>query len=129
MEFKRLCQAKVRLPSAFPPQAHHLLPSLSPNSPDNQGIDDKADPKTLCPSLARALGNVTIVQKGASDIISNGLPIPAELIGEENKSQSEILEVTVEGGLKRVGGQGDILSGSTGVLLAWGSEWVNGTYE
>lgn len=83
----------------------------------------------MCPSLARALGNVTIVQKGATDIISNGLPIPAELLGEENKDQVEILEGNVEGGLKRVGGQGDILSGSTGVLLAWGSEWVRGTYE
>jgi ATP-dependent NAD(P)H-hydrate dehydratase len=94
-----------------------------------KGIDDKADPKTLCPSLARALGNVTIIQKGATDIISNGLPIPKALLGEGNDSQSEILEGNVEGGLKRVGGQGDILSGSTGVLLAWGSEWVRGTYE
>ena len=83
----------------------------------------------MCPSLARALGNVTIIQKGSTDIISNGLPIPAELLGGENKDQVEILEGDVEGGLKRVGGQGDILSGSTGVLLAWGSEWVRGTYE
>jgi ATP-dependent NAD(P)H-hydrate dehydratase len=77
------------------------------------------------------LGNVTIIQKGATDIISNGLPIPSVLLGEgnSNDSQSEILESSVEGGLKRVGGQGDILSGSTGVLLAWGSEWVRGTYE
>lgn len=46
-----------------------------------------------------------------------------------DKGGKEILENTIEGGLKRVGGQGDILSGSTGVLMAWGSEWINGSYE
>ena len=107
---------------------HHPSPLQKPRT-DKKGIDDKSDPKTLCPSLARALGNVTIIQKGATDIISNGRPIPKVLLGEGNDSQSEILEGNVEGGLKRVGGQGDILSGSTGVLLAWGSEWVRGTYE
>ena len=56
------------------------------------------------------------------------MPIPAEWL-EVSGGQPEILEVNVTGGLKRVGGQGDILSGSTGVLLAWGSEWVRGSYE
>jgi hypothetical protein len=41
----------------------------------------------------------------------------------------KVLVSSVRGGLKRVGGQGDILSGSTGVLMAWGAEWVKGTYE
>ncbi|ODO04828.1 ATP-dependent (S)-NAD(P)H-hydrate dehydratase [Cryptococcus amylolentus CBS 6273] len=102
MEFKRLCE--------------------------KMEIDPKASPETLCPKLASALGNLTIVQKGPTDIISNGLVIPSSLLPDE-KNQQEILQNTVEGGLKRVGGQGDILSGSTGVLLAWGSEWVRGTYE
>lgn len=103
MEFKRLCQST--------------------------NIDAKSDPKSLCPQLARKLQNVTIVQKGETDIISNGMPIPIELLGEKDTEQVEILESSVQGGLKRVGGQGDILSGSMGVLLAWGSEWVRGTYE
>jgi ATP-dependent NAD(P)H-hydrate dehydratase len=35
---------------------------------------------------------------------------------------------SVQGGLKRVGGQGDILSGTVGTLLAWGREWARGSY-
>ncbi|EIW70485.1 hypothetical protein TREMEDRAFT_29037 [Tremella mesenterica DSM 1558] len=102
MEFKRLCQ-KMK-------------------------IDDSAPPKTLCPELARSLQNVTIIQKGETDIVSNGRPIPSEFLQSEG-DKVEILESEVRGGLKRVGGQGDILSGSVGVLLAWGSEWVRGSYE
>jgi ATP-dependent NAD(P)H-hydrate dehydratase len=48
---------------------------------------------------------VTILQKGPSDIISNG-------------ERNEVIDV--QGGLKRVGGQGDILSGAVGTFLAWG---------
>lgn len=94
-----------------------------------QEIDSGDAPDTLCPKLARALENTTILQKGAVDIISNGLPIPASLRGGEDKHDTEILKNSIEGGLKRCGGQGDILSGSTGVLLAWGTEWTKGTYE
>ena len=95
-----------------------------------QNIDESGDPDTLCPRLARALHNLTIIQKGSTDVISNGLRIPDELLSEPSASSSppETLDSEVEGGLKRVGGQGDILSGSTGVLLAWGSEWVRGSY-
>ncbi|KAL7421934.1 hypothetical protein Q5752_003706 [Cryptotrichosporon argae] len=93
-------------------------------------IDTSKAPETLCAQLARALQNVTIIQKGASDIISNGLAVPAALVpGGSASPKLEALENTTQGGLKRVGGQGDILSGSTGVLLAWGAEWVKGTYE
>jgi ATP-dependent NAD(P)H-hydrate dehydratase len=56
------------------------------------------------------------------------MQIPAELIEGQGTSSEEVLENQIQGGLKRVGGQGDILSGSTGVLMAWGSEWVKGTY-
>ncbi|WWC89158.1 ATP-dependent (S)-NAD(P)H-hydrate dehydratase [Kwoniella dendrophila CBS 6074] len=107
MEFKRLCE-KLQ-------------------------IDPSSSPETLCPKLAKALGNVTIIQKGATDIISNGLQIPSALQSEgsddKQGGQRDILENEIEGGLKRVGGQGDILSGSTGVLMAWGSEWVRGSYS
>ncbi|WVQ82094.1 ATP-dependent (S)-NAD(P)H-hydrate dehydratase [Cryptococcus sp. DSM 104549] len=104
MEFKRLCETMK--------------------------IDASSSPETLCPKLAAALGNPTIIQKGPSDIISNGLEIPPALkAGAGTDGKKDILEGEVEGGLKRVGGQGDILSGSTGVLLAWGSEWVRGSYE
>lgn len=51
---------------------------------------------------------MTIIQKGPSDIISNG-----------DRTET----VGIEGGLKRVGGQGDILSGVTGTFLAWGKNF------
>lgn len=107
MEFKRLCE--------------------------KMQIDAASSPETLCPRLASALQNVTIIQKGETDIISNGLPVPSELLGDDAQSdeqgESKVLISKVRGGLKRVGGQGDILSGSTGVLMAWGNEWVRGTYK
>jgi len=96
---------------------------------DSQQIDSSAEHEDLCPLLARSLQNVTIIQKGETDIISNGLPTPKEFLTDgSSKGKHETLTNEVQGGLKRVGGQGDILSGSTGVLLAWGSEWVRGTY-
>ncbi|CAK9781098.1 unnamed protein product [Cutaneotrichosporon oleaginosum] len=99
MEFKRLCEAM--------------------NVPTDA-------PETRSGELARALGGVTILQKGPSDAISDGAQIPAALRGSSGK---DMLTVSVPGGLKRVGGQGDILSGTTAALLAWGREWARGAYE
>ncbi len=94
-----------------------------------QEIDSSTPPDEQCPRLARALQNVTILQKGASDIISNGLTVAKALLPEGESRKIEILKNETQGGLKRCGGQGDILSGSVGVLLAWGAEWVAGSYE
>lgn len=82
----------------------------------------------LCFQLVIVFGNVIIIQKGFSDIIFNGLKILFVFFFDELEEQN-YLEVKVEGGLKWVGGQGDILSGSIGVLFVWGSEWVWGIYE
>ncbi|KAF7716216.1 ATP-dependent NAD(P)H-hydrate dehydratase [Penicillium ucsense] len=57
-----------------------------------------------CEQLSKALGGVTIIQKGPHDVISNGV---TSLISN------------VQGGLKRSGGQGDTLTGSLGTMLAW----------
>ncbi|KAI1828713.1 H-hydrate dehydratase [Xylaria intraflava] len=65
-------------------------------------------------ALAKALGGVTIVQKGARDYISNG-----ELT----------LVVDVRGGLKRSGGQGDTLTGSIATFLAWRKAYLDGLWE
>ena len=65
-------------------------------------------PEKLASLLSKAFGDVTILQKGASDIISNG-------------DRNEVVDIT--GGLKRVGGQGDILSGAVGTFLAWGKSY------
>ena len=55
-------------------------------------------------ALAKALGGVTIVQKGTHDYISNG---------------AVTLVVDLEGGKKRSGGQGDTLTGSIATFLGW----------
>ncbi|XP_015106569.1 ATP-dependent (S)-NAD(P)H-hydrate dehydratase isoform X5 [Vicugna pacos] len=54
--------------------------------------------------LSQALGNVTVVQKGERDVISDG---------------EQVLECSQEGSGRRCGGQGDLLSGSLGVLVHW----------
>ncbi|XP_072478074.1 ATP-dependent (S)-NAD(P)H-hydrate dehydratase isoform X1 [Notamacropus eugenii] len=54
--------------------------------------------------LSQALGNLTIVQKGEKDIISDG---------------EKVLVCSHEGSSRRCGGQGDLLSGSLGVLVHW----------
>uniref|UniRef100_A0A8C3W5C5 ATP-dependent (S)-NAD(P)H-hydrate dehydratase n=1 Tax=Catagonus wagneri TaxID=51154 RepID=A0A8C3W5C5_9CETA len=54
--------------------------------------------------LSQALGNVTVVQKGERDVIADGV---------------QVLECSQEGSSRRCGGQGDLLSGSLGVLAHW----------
>ncbi|XP_020820803.1 ATP-dependent (S)-NAD(P)H-hydrate dehydratase isoform X3 [Phascolarctos cinereus] len=65
--------------------------------------------------LSQALGNLTVVQKGEKDIISDG---------------EKVLVCSHEGSSRRCGGQGDLLSGSLGVLAHWaflaGPEKTNG---
>ncbi|KAJ1972564.1 hypothetical protein H4R34_005369, partial [Dimargaris verticillata] len=56
--------------------------------------------------LSKALGGPTIVQKGQRDIIANA---------------KHLFVCSEEGGLKRCGGQGDILSGILGTWMAWGA--------
>ncbi|ATY59727.1 domain containing [Cordyceps militaris] len=61
-------------------------------------------------ALARALGGVTIIQKGKNDYISNG---------------RVTLTVDLEGGKKRSGGQGDTLTGSVATFLAWRRAYID----
>ncbi|EGX92013.1 YjeF domain containing protein [Cordyceps militaris CM01] len=61
-------------------------------------------------ALARALGGVTIIQKGKNDYISNGRVTST---------------VDLEGGKKRSGGQGDTLTGSVATFLAWRRAYID----
>lgn len=85
--------------------------------------------------LSNAFGGVTIVQKGPNDIISNG---------KEGKGTAQRIHVSnhiiyhkwytvlvcdSEGGLKRMGGQGDILSGVIATFLAWGKGYEDGVWK
>ncbi|XP_032736937.1 ATP-dependent (S)-NAD(P)H-hydrate dehydratase isoform X1 [Lontra canadensis] len=76
---------------------------------------DGSDRREAVRRLSRALGNVTVVQKGERDVISDG---------------EQVLECVQEGSGRRCGGQGDLLSGALGVLVHWalraGPEKTNG---
>ena len=83
--------------------------------------------------VSRALGGVTILEKGAQDIIcTNTGSTSAEdaRISKVDASESteEQVIVDVPGGLKRCGGQGDILSGTVGTALAWGKCFEDGAF-
>jgi ATP-dependent NAD(P)H-hydrate dehydratase len=65
-------------------------------------------------SLAKALGGVTIVQKGGKDFVSNG---------------EVTLTVDLQGGKKRSGGQGDTLTGSIATFLGWRQAYHDGLWE
>lgn len=64
--------------------------------------------------LAKALGGVTIIQKGPKDYISNG---------------STTLVNDLEGGRKRSGGQGDTLTGTVATFLAWRKAYIDGLWR
>ncbi|XP_062982201.1 ATP-dependent (S)-NAD(P)H-hydrate dehydratase isoform X1 [Elgaria multicarinata webbii] len=76
---------------------------------------DSSDHHGCLLRLSQALGNLTIVQKGERDLISDG---------------EKVLVCSHEGSSRRCGGQGDLLSGSLGVLAHWaflaGPEKTNG---
>ncbi|TPX63204.1 hypothetical protein SpCBS45565_g06794 [Spizellomyces sp. 'palustris'] len=64
--------------------------------------------------LSQAFGNVTILQKGSRDIISNG---------------KDVLICDAEGSPRRCGGQGDLLSGACATFLAWGKNYEAKAWE
>jgi len=79
----------------------------SPKLPVVQGLpedeDSIWDPKSVR-TIAAALGGVTILRKGQIDVISDG---------------RRLITCTKQGGLRRCGGQGDVLAGITGTLIGW----------
>ena len=84
---------------------------------DRMGVDmEKVDggKDRVCAELARRFGGVTIIQKGKQDVISNG---------------KETMICGIEGGLKRCGGQGDVLTGCLGTLLAWKKLYSEGVWK
>ncbi|XP_065448094.1 ATP-dependent (S)-NAD(P)H-hydrate dehydratase isoform X1 [Chrysemys picta bellii] len=84
--------------------------------------------------LSQAMGNLTIVQKGDRDLISDGEKAWSTLVDfllyKDVPHHSVVLVCSHEGSSRRCGGQGDLLSGSLGVLAHWaflaGPEKTNG---
>jgi ATP-dependent NAD(P)H-hydrate dehydratase len=72
------------------------------------------DEQARVEALARELGGATIVQKGMTDLISNG---------------TTTLVVDLAGGKKRSGGQGDTLTGSIATFLGWRKAYLDGLWE
>ncbi|KAL0580579.1 hypothetical protein V5O48_001404 [Marasmius crinis-equi] len=79
------------------------------------GVDAKD--KDSAVKVSEALGGVTVLQKGKEDVIAT-----------HTESAQDIVNVDVEGGMKRCGGQGDILSGTVGTLMAWGKCYEEGAF-
>lgn len=76
--------------------------------------DKTSKESEACEKLSKALGGVTIIQKGPHDVISNGV---TSMVSD------------IKGGLKRSGGQGDTLTGSLGTLLAWRAAYHNKLWD
>ena len=92
-------------------------------------------PEERAKAVSRALGGVTVLQKGAQDVIAidtsaagDSAAHDASKISQDDPEQTEVIVVDTPGGLKRCGGQGDILSGSVGAFLAWGKCFEDGAY-
>ena len=71
--------------------------------------------------LSRALGGVTIVQKGAEDVIARAAAASSD--------GARVLVSDHEGGLKRSGGQGDTLTGAIATFLGWRKAYLDGLWE
>jgi ATP-dependent NAD(P)H-hydrate dehydratase len=99
------------------------------------GIDPNTPPEEQASSVSRALGGVTILQKGKLDIIATNtegaksrVAHDVSKISPNEGEQNEVVIVDDEGGMKRCGGQGDILSGSVGAFLAWAKCYESGAF-
>ena len=97
--------------------------SLSLNTP--------ADERAL--RVSRALGGVTVLQKGEADRICTNTGKASKEEAKlnqikEGESAEELVIVDVPGGYKRCGGQGDVLSGAVGTIMAWGKCYEEGAY-
>jgi ATP-dependent NAD(P)H-hydrate dehydratase len=97
----------------------YKLAILTPNPNEHKRLVDKVfgedyknqqqDVTQQLKDLAKRLGNVTILQKGSADRVSDG---------ETARSFGEF------GSPRRVGGQGDIMTGSVAVFMAWARQFV-----
>ena len=79
-----------------------------------EGMEEEEAERAAVEALAKELGGVTIVQKGLTDLISDG---------------TTTLVVDLQGGKKRSGGQGDTLTGTIGTFLGWRKAYIDRLWE
>jgi ATP-dependent NAD(P)H-hydrate dehydratase len=115
---------------------------LTPNVAEFKRLLDQADVDPHAPAgekaalLSRKLGGVTVLQKGPQDIVAvdttgDEADLAESVLGHpegDSERVKETVEVDVEGGLKRCGGQGDVLSGAVGAVLSWGKCYEDGAF-
>jgi ATP-dependent NAD(P)H-hydrate dehydratase len=103
---------------------------------ESAGISPDVPAKERAAELSRRLGGVVVLEKGPIDLIASDTTGEAASLkvsgldkedGERQRLR-EVVEVDVEGGLKRCGGQGDVLSGTVGAMLAWGKCYEDGAF-
>lgn len=75
---------------------------------------DSDDHQRSAMKLSVAMGNLTVVLKGEQDVITDG---------------TKVILCGIEGSGRRCGGQGDLLSGSLGVLAHWAHASSVGTVK
>lgn len=110
----------VSLLSVWPSQHHQPM--------------DSTDQRRNVVQLSVAMGNITLVLKGEQDLISDGSggSYRTLILTKPNLKSPEltfgvivcicflpVMACSVEGSGRRCGGQGDLLSGSLGVLAHW----------
>lgn len=89
--------------------------------------------------VSKALRGVTVLQKGPEDFIATNTKgasskeayeiskIP-EKVPQEQLEEETVTKVDTPGGFKRVGGQGDVLTGCVATWLAWGKCYEQGIF-
>lgn len=100
------------------------------------GVDPNTPTNLRASEVSRKLGGVTVLQKGAKDVISTDSTgeeadlAASQLKGANPQSEQakETVEIDVPGGMKRCGGQGDVLSGAVGTFMAWGKCYEDGAF-
>ncbi|KIJ65544.1 hypothetical protein HYDPIDRAFT_110647 [Hydnomerulius pinastri MD-312] len=103
---------------------------------EQTGVDGNVPPNERAAEVSKRLGGIVVLEKGANDLIASDTTGEAASLkesklsedGGEKEKVKEVIEVDVEGGLKRCGGQGDVLSGSVGTMLAWGKCYEDGAF-
>lgn len=67
--------------------------------------------------VSKRLEGVVVLEKGARDVIAS-----------DTTGERVVVVVDVQGGMKRCGGQGDVLGGCVGAMLAWAKCYEEGAF-
>lgn len=111
VEFGRLCET-LGVPS-------------SPPSSNGDGGGGVVEEGWKAREISKRLGGVTVLEKGGQDVIAWDT---TESSSSSDAKSKEVVLVDKPGGLKRCGGQGDILSGAVGTMLVWGKCYEDGAF-